>query len=109
MVKAVCHENGKLISEPVVYDLVTYNDKTVFCKWSGTLTTDMDTTNAKWHSNNPSIVSVDSEGNIKGVSKGNTRITCSLPSGERIIWRVNVKYSPLQAFFVMFFFGFLWI
>ena len=108
-VKAACYENGKLISEPAVYDLVTYNEKSVFYKWSSTLTTDADTSNAKWHSNNPNIASVDSDGNIKGVSKGNTRITCSLPTGERIIWRVNVKYSPLQAFFVMFFFGFLWI
>lgn len=108
-INAAYYKNEKFIGRMAVYDLVTYNEKSVFYKWSSTLTTDADTSNAKWHSNNPNIASVDSDGNIKGVSKGNTRITCSLPTGERIIWRVNVKYSPLQAFFVMFFFGFLWI
>ena len=108
-VMAACYENGKIISEPAVYVLTTYDEKTVFYKWSGTLTTDADNTNAKWYSHNPDIASVDSAGNIKGVSKGDTLITCSFPTGERIIWKVNVIYSPLQAFFVLFFFGFLWI
>lgn len=108
-VMAACYENGKLISEPAVYVLTTYDEKTVFYKWSGTLTTDADTSNAKWRSNNPDIASVDSAGNIKGVSKGDTLITCSFPSGERIIWKLTVTYSPLQAFFALFFFGFLWI
>ena len=108
-VMAACYESGKFISEPAVYNLITYDEKSVFYKWSSTLTTDADTSNAKWCSYNPNIASVDSDGNIKGVSKGDTLITCSLPTGERIIWKVNVKYSPLQAFFVLFFFGFLWI
>lgn len=108
-VMAACYKDGRLIGRTAIYGLVTYDEKSVFYKWSGTLTTNKDTSNAKWRSYNPNIASVDSDGNIKGVSIGNTLITCSLPTGERIIWKVNVKYSPLQAFFVLFFFGFLWI
>lgn len=108
-ITAVCHENGKLIGEPVVYDMITYDTKTIFYKWSDKLSTETDAEKATWRSNNSDIVSVDCNGNITGVSKGDTKITCTLPTGEKIIWKVNVKYSPLQAFFVMFFFGFLWI
>ena len=108
-IMAACYKDGRLIGRTAIYGLVTYDEKTVFYKWSDTLSTDKDTSKANWRSYNPNIASVDSDGNIKGVSKGDTLITCSLPTGERIIWKVNVKYSPLQAFFVLFFFGFLWI
>lgn len=108
-ITAVCHENGKFIGEPVVYDMITYDTKTIFYRWSDNLADENEAENAYWQSYNPEIVSVDSDGNITGKSKGTTRVTCILQTGERIIYKVNVKYSPLQAFFVLFFFGFLWI
>ncbi|MBE6772316.1 MAG: hypothetical protein E7547_09280 [Ruminococcaceae bacterium] len=106
---AVCHENGKFIGEPVTYNMIKYDTKTIFYKWSDSLSTENKLKNANWQSYNPNIVSVDSEGNIRGISKGVTRITATLSTGEKIIWKVIVKYSPVQAFFVMFFLGFLWI
>lgn len=108
-ITAVCHENGKLIGEPIAYDMITYKTKTIFYKWTDNLSAKADTQKANWRSYNSDIVSVDSNGNITGISKGNTKVTCTLQTGERIIWKVNVKYSPLQAFLIMFFFGFLWI
>ncbi len=108
-ITAVCHENGKLIGEPVSYDMITYKTKNVFCKYSYELELDADTENACWSSNNPNIVQLDNEGNITANSAGKAKITCRLPTGERVIWSVNVRYTPLQAFFVLFFFGFLWL
>ena len=106
---AVCHENGKLIGEPVSYDMITNKTKNVFCKYSYNLEINADAKNAYWSSYNPEIVQVDNEGNITANSAGKTKITCILPTGERIVWKVTVRYTPLQALFVLFFFGFLWI
>ena len=89
--------------------MITYDTKTIFYKWSDNLADENRAENANWQSYNPEIVSVDSDGSITGKSRGTTNVTCRLQTGERIIYKVNVKYSPLQAFFVMFFFGFLWI
>lgn len=108
-ITAVCHENRKLISEPIEYNMITYDTQTIFYRWSASLADENEAKNANWQSYNPEIVSVDKNGNITGKSKGTTNVTCRLQTGERIIYKVNVKYSPLQAFFVMFFFGFLWI
>ena len=108
-ITAVCHENGKLVGEPVSYDMITYKTKNIFCKYSYELEVDEDTENVCWSSNNSDIVQVDNEGNITANSAGKARITCRLKTGERIVWKVTVRYTPLQAFFVLFFFGFLWI
>lgn len=108
-INVVCHENGKLISEPVTYDMITYKTKTIFYKSTGTLKSNAGCKNAYWSSYNSDIAQVDNQGNITANSVGNTKITCLLQTGERIIWKVNVIYNPIQAFFVLFFFGFLWI
>lgn len=108
-INVVCHENGKLISEPVTYDMITYKTKTIFYKSTGVLKSNAGCKNAYWSSYNSDIAQVDNQGNITANSVGNTKITCLLQTGERIIWKVNVIYNPIQAFFVLFFFGFLWI
>lgn len=106
---AVRHENGMLMSTPVIYNMITYDDKTVFCKWSDNLTVNGNAKNASWYSKNPDIVTVDENGRITGVSRGSAKVVCRLKSGEEIIWKVNVRYSPLQAFIYLFFFGFVWM
>lgn len=108
-ITAVCHENGKLIGEPIVYDLVETKEKTIFYKWSYKFSGDEKTENARWQSYNPDIAFVDENGEITGASVGTTKITCRLPTGERIVWNVTVKYSPLQMILVIIFFGFLWL
>lgn len=106
---AVCHENGKLISEPITYGMINHRDKTIFCKWSKNLPTYENSGKATWYSRNPEIASVDESGRITGVSPGNTDIVCRYPTGERVTWNVKVQYSPVQLFFIICFFGFLWI
>lgn len=108
-IMAVCHENGKLISEPITYSMIVHRDKTVFCKWSKNLPTYENSGKATWYSKNPKIATVDESGKITGVSPGNTDIVCRYPTGERVTWNVKVQYSPVQLFFIIFFFGFLWI
>ena len=105
---AVCHENGKLISEPITYGMIKHRDKTIFCKWSKTLTTNENSGKATWYSRNPEIATVDENGKITGVSPGNTDIVCRYPTGERVTWNIKVQYSPIQLFFIICFFGFLW-
>lgn len=108
-ITAVCHENGKLISGPIKYCMIKHRDKTIFCKWSKTLPTNENSGKAIWYSRNPEIAFVDENGTITGVSPGNTDIVCRYPTGERVTWNIKVQYSPIQLFFVIFFFGFLWI
>ena len=106
---AVCHENGKLIGEPVSYNMINHKDKTIFYKWTKTLPSNEDSGKATWYSRNSEIASVDENGKITGVSPGNTDIICTYPTGERVTWNIKVQYSPVQLFFIICFFGFLWI
>lgn len=106
---AICHENGKLISEPTTYNVITYETKNIFYKYSYNLPVTNDSKVSYRISYNPEIASVDSSGNIAANSVGKTKIVCRFATGERVIWSVNVRYTPLQSFFVLFFFGFLWI
>ncbi len=108
-ITAVCHENGKLISEPITYGMINHREKTIFCKWSKELPSYENSGDAIWYSRNPEIASVDDNGKITGVSPGNTDIICRYPTGEWVTWNIKVQYSPIQLFFIICFFGFLWI
>lgn len=107
-ITAVCHENGKLIGEPVSYDLVTDKTKSVFYKWSINPLDDENSEILSCWTNNPEVATVDDYGKITGVSPGTAKITYNLASGERIIYRVNVAYAPWQWIIRILFFGFLW-
>lgn len=105
---AVCHENGKLIGEPVSYDLITNKTKSVFYKWSTKPFVNNKSEAISWWTNNPEIATVDDEGTITGVSLGSTKITYILESGEKIVYRINVVYAPWQWIIRILFWGFLW-
>ena len=105
---AVCHENGKLIGEPVIYDLVTEKTKTIFYKWSTNPLLNEDSEMLSCKINDPSIATVDNEGNITGLSPGNTKITYYMASGKRVICDVNVIYAPWQWIIIILFWGVLW-
>lgn len=48
-----------------------------------------------WESSNPNVATVDQEGNIKAVSKGETTITATAPSGVKATGKVTVKHHIL--------------
>ena len=48
-----------------------------------------------WTSSNPKVATVDQEGNIKAVSKGETTITAIAPSGVKATGKVTVKHNIL--------------
>lgn len=105
---AVCHENGKLIGKPVIYDLVTEKTKTIFYKWSTNPLLNEDSKMLNCKINDPSVAAVDDEGNITGLSPGDTKITYYMASGKRVICDVNVIYAPWQWIIIILFWGFLW-
>ncbi len=105
---AVCHENGKLIGEPVSYDLITEKTKTIFYKWSANPLHNEDSKMLNCKINDPSVAAVDDEGNITGLSPGDTKITYYMASGKRVICDVNVIYAPWQWIIRILFLGFLW-
>ncbi len=105
---AVCHENGKLISEPVVYKLTQYFDLTVErfrtdCPLSGG-----ENMNITWRSFDPDIAKVDQNGNITGVSVGETQVYATFDSGLRITYVVTVEPPWWQQLIHLLFFGFIW-
>ena len=48
-----------------------------------------------WTSSNPKVATVDQEGKIKAVSKGETTITATAPSGVKATGKVTVKHNIL--------------
>lgn len=104
VINAVCHENGKLIGEVVKYRTKSY--QTLKIDYKETVKPlDAD---AKWYSWDENIATVDSEGNITGVGRGNTTVTAVFKSGRTINYNVCVEYTKLQWFIRVFLLGFLW-
>lgn len=60
------------------------------------------------YSSNPGIVSVDSEGNITGVSAGEAQVTVNLKYNQVATYNVTVEYKSWQRFIIYFLFGFWW-
>lgn len=108
VIKAASFRNGVQTGETVIYKMFRY--ETIKMNYRETKHPISSTYNKKikWMSSDPSVATVDSEGNVKGVSVGNTQITAKLSSGKRIIYNVQVEYSKLQWFIMLFLFGFLW-
>lgn len=106
---AVCHENGKLIGEPVVYDSFSRLQR-VKVNYKETISslTDTYTKPTKWKSSDPGIASVDRYGNITGVSVGETRVHLTLNSGKTVTYLVTVEYAWWQQIIRILLLGFLW-
>ena len=104
----VCHEKGKLISDPVVFWIKQYINLTVErfrteCPLSGG-----ENMNITWRSFDPDIAKVDQNGNITGVSVGETQVYATFDSGLRITYVVTVEPPWWQQLFRLLFFGFIW-
>lgn len=108
-ITAVCHENGKLIGEPVTYETVRRIelDTLYFKHTTNPMPKDM-SLKARWRSSNPDIASVDSKGTITGVSPGTTYVYAYRADGMKMIYKVTVEYALWQEILIYFFFGFLW-
>ena len=61
-----------------------------------------------YYSSNPGIVTVDSEGNITGVSAGETQVTVKMNYNQVATYNVTVEYESWQRFIIYFLFGFWW-
>ena len=60
------------------------------------------------YSSNEEVVTVDKEGNIKGISVGEAKVTVYLEYNQVVTYNVTVEYEPWQLFIIYFLFGFLW-
>lgn len=105
---AVCHESGKLISEPVEFEV--YNKKEITINYKETLQImpEYKAAGSKWMPQNPDIVSVDKAGNITGESIGETVVTVVTSSGEKIYYNITVEYAWWQQIIRILLLGFLW-
>lgn len=61
-----------------------------------------------YYSSNPGIVTVDSEGNITGVSAGEAQVTVKMNYNQVATYNVTVEYESWQRFIIYFLFGFWW-
>lgn len=107
-ITAVCHENGKLISEPVVYKLTQYFNLTVERFQTERPMSGGENMNITWRSFDPDIAKVDQNGNITGVSVGETQVYAIFDSGLRITYVVTVEPPWWQQLLRWLFFGFIW-
>ena len=108
-ITAVCHENGKLISEPVVYKLTQYFNLTVERFQTERPMSGGENMNITWRSFDPDIAKVDQNGNITGVSVGETQVYAIFDSGLRITYVVTVEPPWWQQLLRWLFFGFIWL
>lgn len=108
-VTAVCHENGKLISEPVTYKLTKYIDLNIERFQTKSPISGSKNMNITWRSFDPDIAKVDRYGNITGVSVGETQIYAEFDSGIRFTFVVTVDPPWWQQLLQRLFFGFIWI
>ncbi len=107
-IKAASYRNGEQIGETAVYKMYRYETIKINYKETEHPISSDYTKKISWKSSDPDIATVDSEGNIKGVGVGEAQITAKLSSGKRIVYDVQVEYSWLQWFIMVFLCGFLW-
>lgn len=105
MITAVCHENGKLIGEPVT---TINHSASVYYKHSKALVPISSGVKMKWSSSNPNVASVDSSGRITGIAKGTAYIHAVNENGSEFVYKVTVDYSLWQEILIKLLFGFLW-
>lgn len=60
------------------------------------------------YSSKEEVVTVDSKGNITGISVGEAKVTVYLEYNQVVTYNVTVEYEAWQLFIIYFLFGFLW-
>ena len=103
-----CHENGKLISEPIVFWVNPYFNLTLDRFQTEHPIANSEDMNITWRSFDPDIAKVDQNGNITGVSVGETQVYATFDSGLRVTYVVTVEPPWWQQLLRLLFFGFIW-
>lgn len=107
-IRFVCHENGKLLSEPITFQINQYLNLTLERFQTKSPISDSTPYHITWRSFDPDIAKVDQNGNITGVSVGETQVYATLKSGLRITYVVTVEPPWWQQLIRLLFFGFIW-
>ena len=107
-IKAVAFIEGQLQSDVTIRNLKWTKEETIRYKGKKTLDLPPNCEIKNCYSSNEDIVTVDSEGNIKGVSVGEATVKVYLEYNQVATYNVSVEYEAWQWFIIYFLFGFLW-
>lgn len=107
-IKAIAITDGQLQSNVAIKALKWSNSITV--RYKGKKALDLPPTYEikKCSSSKEEVVTVDSKGNITGISVGEARVIVHLEYNQVATYNVTVEYEPWQLFIIYFLFGFLW-
>ncbi len=61
-----------------------------------------------WTSSDPDVVTVDEDGNLTAVGRGEATITATAWDGRTATCEVTVRYSFIQIIIIVFLFGWIW-
>ena len=107
-IKAVAFIEGQLQSDVTTRALKWTTDITVRYKGKKALDLPPIYEIKNCYSSKEKVVTVDSKGNITGISVGDAKVTVYLEYNQVATYNVTVEYEVWQLFIIYFLFGFLW-
>lgn len=111
-VKAIAYEAGKLPSDTLEYYVKWSIDADMCYKEIVTfdeLKIPPDAEIISCYSSNEEVVTVSrADRSIKGISKGEAKVTIFLENNRKVTVNVTVGYHPIQWFIIIWLLGFLW-
>ncbi|MGN0543474.1 MAG: S8 family serine peptidase [Acutalibacteraceae bacterium] len=108
VIKAIACADGQLQSNVTTRNLRWTKDITVRYKGKKTLDLPPNYKIKNCYSSKEEVVTVDSNGNITGISIGKATVTVYLEYNQVATYNVTVEYEAWQLFIIYFLFGFLW-
>lgn len=102
VIKAASFMGDAQVSETTVYRMTSFKDMKINRGETEKAVSDSYRGKIRWRSDNLAVATVDSEGNVTGVSEGKTNVVATLESGKRIIFNVTVKEQPLYWLIELF-------
>lgn len=107
-IKAIAFIEGQLQSDITTRALKWTKDITVRYKGKKALDLPPIYEIKNCYSSKEEVVTVDSKGNITGISVGDAKVTVYLEYNQVATYNVTVEYEAWQLFIIYFLFGFLW-
>lgn len=102
VIKAASFMGDAQVGETTVYRMTSFKDMKINRGETEKAVSDSYRGKIRWRSDNLAVATVDSEGNVTGVSEGKTNVVATLESGKRIIFNVTVKEQPLYWLIELF-------
>lgn len=102
VIKAASFVGDAQVGETTVYRMTSFKDMKINRGETEKAVSDSYRGKIRWRSDNLAVATVDSEGNVTGVSEGKTNVVATLESGKRIIFNVTVKEQPLYWLIELF-------